>query len=163
MPITPFHFGPGVLFHSAAPPRVSFLAFVAANGITDVESIYNVLAGNFPVHRFLHTFVGAALVTGLTVALFIATRRGARSVSLPNWFQWQQLSLSAVMLGAALGAFSHIVLDGIMHADMHPLAPWSAANPFLHLVSLSTLHWACIISGIAGVLLCLKTKPSLLE
>jgi membrane-bound metal-dependent hydrolase YbcI (DUF457 family) len=59
--------------------------------------------------------------------------------------------------------FSHIVLDGIMHADMHPLAPWSAANPLLHLVSLSALHWACIISGIAGVLLCLKTKPSLLE
>ena len=163
MPITPFHFGPGVLFHSAAPPRVSFLAFVAANGITDVESIYNVLAGNFPVHRFLHTFVGAALVTALTVALFMATRRLARSVTLPNWFQWQQLPLAAVILGAALGAFSHIVLDGIMHADMRPLAPWSAANPFLHMVSLSILHWACIISGIAGVLLCLKTKPSLLE
>ena len=118
MPITPFHFGPGVLFHSAAPPRVSFLAFVAANGITDVESIYNVLAGNFPVHRFLHTFVGAALVTGLTIALFMATRRLARSVTLPNWFQWRQLSLPAVIVGAALGAFSHIVLDGIMHADM---------------------------------------------
>ena len=163
MPITPFHFGPGVLFHSAAPPRVSFLAFVAANGITDVESIYNVLAGNFPVHRFLHTFVGAALVTALTVALFMAMRRLARSVTLPNWFQWQQLPLAAVIVGAALGAFSHIVLDGIMHADMRPLAPWSAANPFLHMVSLSTLHWACIISGIAGVLLCLKTKPSLLK
>jgi len=163
VPITPFHFGPGVLFHSAAPPRVSFLAFVAANGITDVESIYNVLAGNFPVHRFLHTFVGAALVTALTVALFMATRRLAGSDTLPNWFQWQQLPLAAVILGAALGAFSHIVLDGIMHADMRPLAPWSAANPFLHMVSLSILHWACIISGIAGVLLCLKTKPSLLE
>ena len=124
MPITPFHFGPGVLFHSAAPPRVSFLAFVAANGITDVESIYNVLAGNFPDHRFLHTFVGAALVTALTVALFMATRRLARSVTLPNWFQWQKLPLAAVIVGAALGAFSHIVLDGIMHADMRPLAPW---------------------------------------
>ena len=163
MPITPFHFGPGVLLHSAAPPRVSFLAFVAANGITDIESIYNVLSGNFPVHRFLHTFVGAPLVTGLTVALFMATRRLRRSVSLPDWFQWQQLTLAAVIVGAALGAFSHIVLDGIMHADMRPLAPWSAANPLFRVVSLSTLHWACIISGIAGVLLCLKTKPSLLR
>lgn len=163
MPITPFHFGPGVLLHSAAPTRVSFLAFVAANGITDIESIYNVLAGNFPVHRFLHTFVGAALVTGLTVALFMGTRRLARIVSLPDWFQWQQLSLAAVIVGAALGAFSHILLDGIMHADMQPLAPWSAANPFLHLVSLRALHWGCIIFGIAGVLLCLRTKPRLLE
>jgi membrane-bound metal-dependent hydrolase YbcI (DUF457 family) len=161
VPITPFHFGPGVLLHSAAPRRVSFIAFAAANGITDIESIYNVLAGNFPVHRFLHTFVGAALVTGLTVALFMAMRRLARSVSLPNWFEWQQLSLGAVVAGAALGAFSHIVLDGIMHADMHPLAPWSGANPFFRVISLSTLHAACIISGIAGVLLCLKTKPNL--
>ena len=163
MPITPLHFGPGVLFHSAAPPRVSFLAFVAANGITDVESIYNVLAGNFPVHRFLHTFVGAALVTGVTVALFMSSRRFAQSVELPNWFQWQQLPLAAVIVGAALGAFSHIVLDGIMHADMRPLAPWSAANPFLHIVSLSTLHLACIISAFAGALICLKTKPGLLR
>jgi len=163
VPITPFHFGPGVLLHSAAPRRVSFIAFVAANGITDIESIYNVLAGNFPVHRFLHTFVGAVVVTGLTVALFLATRRLARTVSMPDWFEWQQLSLVAVVAGAALGAFSHILLDGIMHADMHPFAPWSAANPFFRVVSLSTLHWACIISGIAGVLLCLKTKPSLLK
>jgi membrane-bound metal-dependent hydrolase YbcI (DUF457 family) len=163
VPITPFHFGPGVLLHSAAPRRVSFIAFVAANGITDVESIYNVLAGNFPVHRFLHTFVGATLVTALTVALFMAMRRLARSVSLPNWFEWRQLSSIAVVTGAALGAFSHIVLDGIMHADMHPLAPWSGANPFFQVIPLSTLHWACIISGVAGVLLCLKTKPNLLK
>lgn len=160
MPITPFHFGPGVLLHSAAPRRVSFIAFVAANGITDIESIYNVLAGNFPVHRFLHTFVGAALVTGLSVALFMAMRRLTLRVSLPNWFEWQQLSLGAVVAGAALGAFSHIVLDGIMHADMRPLAPWSDDNPLLHIISLSALHWTCIISGATGVLIWLKTRLS---
>lgn len=27
MPLTPFHFGPGALIHSAAPRHVSFLAF----------------------------------------------------------------------------------------------------------------------------------------
>jgi membrane-bound metal-dependent hydrolase YbcI (DUF457 family) len=160
VPITPFHFGPGFLLHSAAPQRVSFIAFVGANGITDVESIYNILSGNFPVHRFLHTFVGATLVTALTVMLFMAVRRLSRSVSLPNWFEWQQLSLAAVVTGATLGAFSHIVLDGIMHADMHPLAPWSRANPFLHIISLNALHWTCIISGAAGVLIWLKTRPS---
>jgi membrane-bound metal-dependent hydrolase YbcI (DUF457 family) len=160
MPITPFHFGPGMLFHGAAPRRVSFIAFVAANGITDIESIYNVLQGNFPVHRFLHTFVGATLVTAMTVALFMVMRRLARSVWLPNWFEWQQLLLPAVVVGAALGSYSHIVLDGIMHADMRPFAPWSNANPFLHAVSLSVLHWACIIAAIAGVLLWLRTRPS---
>jgi membrane-bound metal-dependent hydrolase YbcI (DUF457 family) len=160
VPITPFHFGLGVLFHGAAPRRVSFIAFVAANCITDVESIYNLLQGNFPVHRFLHTFVGATLVAAMTVALFMAMRRLARDVRLPDWFEWQQLTLPAVVVGAALGSGSHIVLDGIMHADMRPFAPWSEANPFLHAISLSALHWWCIIAAVAGGLIWLITRRS---
>ena len=160
MPITPFHFGPGVLFHAAAPRRVSFIAFVVANCITDVESIYNVLNGNFPVHRFLHTFVGAAVAAAITIALFLFMRWLARSHPLPDLFEWQQLTPAPVIVGALLGSYSHVIFDGIMHADMRPLAPWSDANPFLHAVSLGTLHWACVILGIAGVLLWLKTRPS---
>jgi membrane-bound metal-dependent hydrolase YbcI (DUF457 family) len=160
VPITPFHFGPGALFHAIAPRRVSFISFVAANGITDLESIYNVLAGHYPVHRFLHTFMGAALVTGLTVALFVAMRRLARSISLPDWFEWRKLAVAPVITGAALGSFSHIVFDGIMHADMRPFAPWSDLNPFLQAISLSALHWGCIIAGITGVAIWLKTRPN---
>jgi membrane-bound metal-dependent hydrolase YbcI (DUF457 family) len=160
VPVTPFHFGPGVLFHAVAPRRVSFIAFVAANCITDIESVYNVLNGNFPIHRFLHTFVGAVLVTAMTVALFLGTRRLARSIELPNLLEWQQLTLAPVIVGAMLGSFSHIVLDGIMHADMRPFAPWSDENPFLHAVSLGTLHLACLILGIAGGLLWLRTRPN---
>jgi membrane-bound metal-dependent hydrolase YbcI (DUF457 family) len=159
VPITPFHFGPGVLFHAVAPRRLSFIAFVAANGITDCETIYHVIRGDFPLHRFLHTFVGAALVAAMTVALFLAMRRLARITPLPNWFGWQQLTVIPVGVGALLGSYSHIVLDGIMHADMRPLAPWSDANPFLHAVSLGILHWSCIALGIAGGLLWLKTRP----
>jgi membrane-bound metal-dependent hydrolase YbcI (DUF457 family) len=149
VPITPFHFGPGALLHAAAPRRVSFMAFVAANCIIDVESIYNVLRGNFPIHRFLHTFVGATLVVAITVALFAGARRQA---ALPDLFAWRQLSFAAVLVGAALGSYTHIVLDGIMHADMRPFAPWSAANPFLHAIPLGALHLGCVIAGAAGLL-----------
>ena len=160
MPVTPFHFGPGVLFHAVAPRKVSFIAFVAANCITDCETIYNVVRGNFPLHRFLHTFVGAAVVAAMTVALFIAMRRLARSIPIPHWLEWQQLTLPPVIVGALLGSYSHIVLDGIMHADMRPLAPWSEANPFLYAVSMGTLHWACVVLAIAGGLLWLRTRPN---
>jgi membrane-bound metal-dependent hydrolase YbcI (DUF457 family) len=158
VPVTPFHFGPGVLFHAAAPGRVSFIAFVAANCITDCESIYNVLRGNFPIHRFLHTFVGATLVGAMTVVLFVVLRRLARNITLPDWLEWQQLTLPAVIIGALLGSYSHIVLDGIMHADMRPFAPWSDYNPFLRLVSLGTLHWACVVAAVAGGLLWLAMR-----
>ena len=153
MPITPFHFGPGVLFASVAPRRVSFVAFVAANCITDVESIYNILRGNYPVHAFLHTFAGATLVIVMTLALFLAMRRLAQRVPLPDWLRWRRLTPAAVVVGAALGSYSHIVLDGVMHADMRPFAPWSQANPFLHRVPLGALHLGCVVAAIAGGLL----------
>jgi membrane-bound metal-dependent hydrolase YbcI (DUF457 family) len=158
MPVTPFHFGPGALLHAAAPRHVSFIAFVAANCITDCESVYNILRGSFPLHRFLHTFVGATLVVGLTVALFVVMRRWAASATLPNWFQWQQLSVAAVVAGAALGSYSHIVLDGIMHADMRPFAPWSDENPFLHVISLGALHLGCMIAGVVGLSIVLMRR-----
>jgi len=104
--------------------------------------------------------VGAAVAAAITIALYLFMRRLARSTPLPDLFEWQQLTLAPVIVGALLGSYSHIILDGMMHADMRPFAPWSDANPFLRAVSLGTLHWACVILGIAGVLLWLKTRPS---
>jgi len=67
-----------------------------------------------------------------------------------------------VTVGAVLGSYSHVVLDGIMHADMRPLAPWSDDNPFLHLVSLDALHLGCVGAAVVGGLLWLmfsRRKP----
>ncbi|MEO8062960.1 MAG: hypothetical protein ABI821_09435 [Pseudomonadota bacterium] len=154
MPITPFHFGAGAVFHAASPSRVSFLAFCAANCITDCETVYNVLAGRFPLHRFLHTFVGATLVAVATVVLFVALRALAARWWLPNPFDWQRLGIAAVAIGATLGTYSHIVLDGIMHADVRPFAPWSANNPFYRAVSLGVLHMSCLLAGAIGIGIC---------
>jgi hypothetical protein len=52
MPFTPFHFGPGALVHSAAPKHISFLAFCDANVLVDVEPLYYMLTGGYPIHRF---------------------------------------------------------------------------------------------------------------
>jgi len=54
-----------------------------------------------------------------------------------------------------VGTYSHVALDSLMHADMRPLAPWSNSNGLLQLVSLGALHLACVLSGLAGVLLML--------
>jgi len=152
VPITPFHFGAGAVLHAAAPRQVSFLAFCAANCITDCETIYNVLSNRFPLHRFLHTFVGATLVALATVGLFVALRALAGRIEVPNRFDWQRLTIAAVAIGAALGTYSHIVLDGIMHADVRPFAPWSDGNPFYRLVPLGALHIGCLVAGGLGVL-----------
>jgi membrane-bound metal-dependent hydrolase YbcI (DUF457 family) len=152
VPITPFHFGAGAALHAAAPRQVSLLAFIAANCITDCETIYNVLSGRFPLHRFLHTFVGATVTAIVTVALFFALRTLAARVELPNGFDWQKLTIAPVAVGAGLGTYSHIVLDGIMHADVRPFGPWRDDNPFFGLVALDALHLGCLAAGALGLL-----------
>ena len=150
MPITPFHFGPGALLHAAAPKHVSFLAFCAANVLIDFESLYNLVYQRHPVHAFFHTYVGATLVMVAVVLLFIGLRSFASRFWLPNLLRWRELSSKQVVIGAALGAYSHVVLDSVMHQDIRPLSPFAATNALLGFMPLSALHLACLASGALG-------------
>jgi hypothetical protein len=152
MPVTPFHFGPGAALYAIAPKRVSFLAFCSANVLIDFESLYNLVTHQYPVHRFLHTYIGATLAAIAIVLLFRGARRVAPRMRLPDLFRWQELTLAQVVVGAALGAWSHVLLDSIMHPDMAPLAPFSHANTALGVVSLSVLHWFCVASAVIALL-----------
>lgn len=151
MPSTPFHFGPGGAIHILAPKRISFIAFCVSNVLTDVEPLYFIFTRQYPLHRFFHTYVGAALVAGLTVLLFVAAKSVARPLRLPNLLWWRDLTVPPVAIGAAIGTISHVVLDSIMHPDVRPFAPFSNANPLLGFVSLEVLHTACLLAGFAAV------------
>jgi membrane-bound metal-dependent hydrolase YbcI (DUF457 family) len=151
MPITPFHFGPGAVLHALAPRKVSFLGFCAANVVIDIEPLYYMLTQQFHLHRFFHTYVGANLIVVATIALFIGARWFARRFWLPNTFNWRELTLMPVVLGAAAGSYSHILLDSIMHSDITPFAPFSDANPLLQIIELGTLHMACVAAGVLGL------------
>jgi membrane-bound metal-dependent hydrolase YbcI (DUF457 family) len=148
LPFTPFHFGPGALLHSAAPKHISFLAFCGANVLVDVEPLYFMLTHQWPIHRFLHTYVGATVAAGIVVALF-ALAHGLIPRVLDE-AGLRKLSVRAVALGAILGTYSHVLLDSLMHADMKPFAPFSDANPLLGAVFLGTLHGFCLVAGVVG-------------
>jgi len=153
MPFTPFHFGPGAAIHAIAPKQVSFLAFCASNVLIDIEPLYFILTQQYPLHRFFHTYIGAVLIAGATIALFVGARWFAARLWLPDWLKWKELGLFPVAVGAAVGSVSHILLDSLMHRDITPFAPFSDSNPLLHLVSLTTLHLACVAAGIVAVLI----------
>jgi membrane-bound metal-dependent hydrolase YbcI (DUF457 family) len=72
---------------------------------------------------------------------------------LPDLFRWKALTPLSVAIGAALGTYSHLLLDGIMHGDMFPFAPISDANPLLHAISLEALHASCVAAGALGLAL----------
>jgi len=151
MPITPFHFGPGAAIHAIAPKHVSFLAFCSANVLIDIEPLYYMVTGQYPLHRFLHTYIGATIIMVATALIFFFALKLASLVGLPNLFQWQSLKPLPICLGAAAGSYSHIVLDSVMHADIVPLSPFSEVNVLYQLVSLGELHLFCVFAAVLGL------------
>jgi membrane-bound metal-dependent hydrolase YbcI (DUF457 family) len=149
VPFTPFHFGPAALIHSAAPKHISFLAFCGANVLVDVEPLYYMLTDQYPIHRFLHTYVGATIAGLIFVLLFALVRRFA--MPLLRILRLEDLAVRAVALGAFAGTYSHVLLDSMMHPDMRPFTPFSDANPLLTVVSLKALHGSCVLAGVLGL------------
>lgn len=146
----------------------SWTAFVASNIVIDFESLYFLERNEWPVHRRLHTFLGAGLVgvavaVAMTVVVIVAMRVGTRWLPKSS-FQgaaWQaEVSRVGIVSGALVGALSHPVLDGIMHSDIEPLQPWTDANPLHAWVGLAALHLGCLIAGVVGVVLLLVRKRS---
>jgi len=153
VPITPFHLGPGALL--TATTEASFTAFVVTNVVIDVESGYNLLTHRYPVHTFLHTFVGATIVAVATIVVLCAIERWMRThrpflQDQPTTRRADQ-SYVAIAGGAVAGSWSHVVLDGVMHADSRPLAPWSDENPFYRVIGLWPLHLACAACAVIAV------------
>ena len=98
MPFTPFHFGPGLLIKGIAPRHVSVTAFVAANVAIDLESLYNLQRGAWPIHTHLHTFLGAALTGLATVVVLVLVRWE------PVPTTTAEVTLGGIVIGAMLGA-----------------------------------------------------------
>lgn len=155
MPFTPFHFGPGLALKGIIGRRMSFSAFVAANVAIDVEPLYYMLRNDPPLHRELHTALGAlALAIGLML-LWLLLRAGISRWGGRYRQRWLRgLSSStpwAVWLGLLLGCGTHIALDSLMHVDMAPYAPFAGGNPLAGWISIAQLQWACLMAGIAGL------------
>lgn len=158
MPFTPFHFGPGALIKACAPQHVSFTVFAFTQVLIDVEPLYFMLRGEYPVHRFFHSYLGATLVVlaayllgrpiaGIALALF-RTQLKPTIASLVE--AGRSIPRIAALIGAVTGAYSHILLDSIMHADVRPFAPFSESNPILLAISIAELHIYCAVAGLLG-------------
>ena len=160
MPFTPFHFGIGLAIKGAARPLFSWSAFVAAQVLIDCESLYYLLQREYPVHRFFHSFIGATAM-GLIAAVAWILLVGLAKLLLPRLvLPWMhptspvssEFSSFAVIVGGLLGGASHTFLDAVMHRDVRPFLPFSDHNPFLGLIGVGTLHMACVVAGIVGLI-----------
>lgn len=156
MPITPFHLGPGAAFKAVLGRRMSFTAFGLANGLIDLEPIANFVLTGIPAHRFFHTLIGATIVVLVSVwpgRLFceglLRWRNSRLSPAQARHLTVEPtIGIGAAVTGAALGAYSHIVLDSFMHVDVLALAPFSERNALQGLISIDALHLGCVLAGL---------------
>jgi hypothetical protein len=148
MPFTPFHMGPGLLVKALLQGSFSLMVFGWAQVIMDIQPLIVILSGAGHLHGFSHTYIGATLI-GLACAVTgkYAAEFGLRLIGCP---QFLPVRWPVAIVSAFIGSYSHVLIDSLMHVDMEPFAPFSAVNPLLHMVSVETLHWFCVYSGIAG-------------
>lgn len=149
MPFTPFHLGPGAAFKAIGGRHFSFMVFGGAQVLIDVEPLIRIARGDFVLHGYTHTIAGA-LVIGIVAAL-IGKPISAfvlASLRIPH----APLTWRAVFAGAFVGTFSHVLLDAVMHADMHPWWPFADGNGLLGVIQVDRLHVACAVLGALGML-----------
>ena len=149
MPFTPFHLGPGAVFKAIGGKHFSFMVFGGAQVLMDIEVLVRMMAGTSLLHGLSHTLLGATIIgliatlTGKPISELVMKALGVADF---------QITWIASSSGAFVGTFSHVLLDGFIHADMEPGFPLTTANPLLRIVSVDALQILCVVSGAVGAL-----------
>jgi hypothetical protein len=159
MPFTPFHMGAAMVVKPIAVRKFSVIAFGLAQIIIDVEPGIGMLQGASVLHGPSHTVLGALLIAGLTYLItpwlsqlmLLRWNQELRFHKLTWLVEKETVNSGAIAVGALYGTFSHLLLDSLMHDDIQPLAPFSQANPLLHIVSHDDVYVICTALGLIGL------------
>lgn len=158
MPFTVFHMGPGILIKSLLRGSFSLMVFGWSQILMDIQPLIALTTGIRPIHGFTHTFLGATLIafiaafTGKWLSEWFVSnmchnlgRRQRALLDIPD-----RIKLWVAVLSSFTGAYSHVILDGLMHGDMEPFYPFTKYNGLLHQVSTYDIHLWCVYTGLAG-------------
>ncbi len=159
MPFTPFHMGAALIVKPELNRNFSVITFGIAQIAIDIEPGIGMLTGADVLHGPTHTILGALVIAYFVMLIapsicsFLLTKWN-NEVNHYNqsWLVCHgPLSKTAVMLGALFGTLSHVLLDSLMHHDIHPLSPFSQENPFIGLITENSVYQACTIAGVFGI------------
>ncbi|MGP1629283.1 MAG: DUF4184 family protein [Giesbergeria sp.] len=166
MPFTPFHMGAGLLAKAAMDGRISLVSFGVAQVRMDIEPGVRMAAAQGDLHGWSHTLAGALAIGAVaTVAAPWLIRRlvGRWNAELRHYrLEWLMTPAAprkwAVATGAFFGTMSHVLLDGLMHRDMQPFAPFSDSTPLLALLPHDEVYALCAAGALLGAAVWLMRK-----
>jgi membrane-bound metal-dependent hydrolase YbcI (DUF457 family) len=148
MPFTPLHMGPGIAIKAVMQRHLSLMVFGWSQIIIDLQPLYVMLRNKGELHGFSHTYLGATLI-----ALFCTLTGkplGEFGLRLIREAQHLPIRWSTAIVSAFIGTWSHVFIDSIMHSDINPLSPFSAANGLYNIISIEALHVVCLATAVIG-------------
>jgi membrane-bound metal-dependent hydrolase YbcI (DUF457 family) len=91
--------------------------------IVDIEPFLVLILGlPYPLHGFLHTFLGGSIVA-LILGLIMEEIREPLTSLLSVFRIEQEFSFKSVLLASFIGVYLHILLDSFLYIEMRPFYP----------------------------------------
>lgn len=150
--------GAAMIVKPAFRRHFSLLVFGIAQVAMDIEPMIGMISDWDVLHGPSHTIIGALLIAALVAWLapplcnFILFKFNQEVAH--HSVAWLQepypIARTAALTGAFFGTLSHLILDSLMHHDIHPLAPFSNANPLTDWVSHNGVYQLCVVLGVIG-------------
>jgi membrane-bound metal-dependent hydrolase YbcI (DUF457 family) len=151
MPFTPYHFGPNGFVSLVFKKWLDLPVFILVNIIIDFEVLFN--TGRFP-HRVWHFHT--LLVGGIVGALFglalFPFKTIFQKIMLLLRLGYKPTALKMAVSGL-LGAWFHVLIDGIYHWDVQMFWPNRNYRPFWNLLSQPQVRYICLAFALAAVIL----------
>ena len=167
MPITPFHIIAAAPIKAIIPRHFSWSIFTLTNIFIDLEPITYFIFTGVPSHKFFHSILGATLI-GLICALFFRKLCGNYIMKWNRnlhpidrkWLEVRnyKIHLYEGITGGLIGAWSHLILDSLMHHDIKPLWPFMTNNSLLGLLSPDLILYFCSGLFITGIVIFLYRR-----
>jgi len=124
------------------------MVFGGSQVLMDIEPLVRMIRHDSVVHGTSHTILGALVIGAIAgTAGRPITEFALRILHIPH----RTLTWTVSFISSFVGTYSHILLDAVMHKDMHPLWPLSARNGLLGIMPTSWLYILCLATGALGL------------
>ena len=152
MPVTPFHFGPALMFGFLLFGFLNFPTFLVANVIVDLEPFFILLFGlGMPLHGFFHSFFGGSIIA-VVLSIAMIKLNGPIQKIMAGIKLGQKFSKNSIILAAFFGVWLHVFLDSFLYEDIKPFFPL-AAGPLYGVFLRHQVYDFCIYAFALGIFL----------
>ncbi len=163
MPLTPFHLGPGLFLGSLTLRFFNLWAVLLGSIVMDIEPIVLLIIGkcySCHHHAFFHSILGAIFGSLILAAILWKFREKLNQISLRFKIS-QSFSFKNLYFSSLIAWLIHIFLDNLCHSDVFLFWPSHFKPLFIGKEIYWPLNLICLIFGIVGLLIFIKTKRSL--